>query len=71
VDVTDIETTKDGILTNHGVIVQSKEVCTAVLSLTLHYPLEVPFPFAIKTASSGKTFVALLPPPHLILMDGT
>lgn len=26
VDMTDIEATKDGILSNHGVIVQSKEV---------------------------------------------
>lgn len=26
VDLTDIETTKEGILSNHGIIVQSKEV---------------------------------------------
>lgn len=62
VDLTDIETTKEGILSNHGIIVQSKEVgwwwCRCCF----------PTDFAIITTSSGKTFVA---PSHLILMDGT
>lgn len=63
VDVTDIEATKEGILTNHGVIVQSKEVRANTSERFISRPslTSVLLPFAIKTANSGKTFVALMP----------
>lgn len=56
VDLTDIEATKDGILSNHGVIVQSHEVRWHLSPETCFRCWL--FTLTIETASSDKTFVA-------------